>query len=92
VIFLRYGYSVAGASVAVILGPGLEAYLRRGLLLSKESWLIFLSRPWTVTILVVAIAFLIYATVGTIMLARGAAAVRRKGLEARRASLSTSKG
>lgn len=88
----RYGYSVAGASVAVILGPGLEAYLRRGLLLSKESWLVFFSRPWTVAILVVAMAFLIYATVGTIKLARGAAAVRRQAVEARRASLSTSKG
>ena len=43
----RYGYSVAGAAIAVILGRGLEANLRRGLLLLDGDWWAFVTRPWT---------------------------------------------
>ncbi len=76
----RYGYSVAGASIAVILGPGLEKNLRAGLGLVEGNFWAFVTRPWTGIILAVAFALLIYATIGTIRLARRAAAVRRRAL------------
>ena len=76
----RYGYPVAGATIAVILGSGLEANLRRGLLLTHKSWWEFLTRPWVAVIVGASLAFLIYATIGTIKLARKAALVRREGL------------
>ena len=41
----RYGYSVAGASIAVILGNGLEANLRRGLLLVRWKLVGFRDAP-----------------------------------------------
>ena len=51
----RYGYSVAAASLAVVLGKGFEKYLRQGLSLTDNSWLEFLTRPITATVLAVAI-------------------------------------
>jgi putative tricarboxylic transport membrane protein len=86
----RYGYSVAAAAIAVILGRGLEANLRQGLQLVNGSWWAFVTRPWTAVILSFSFAFLIYAAYGTIRLARGAAAIRLQALEKHRASLSAS--
>jgi putative tricarboxylic transport membrane protein len=86
----RYGYPVAGATIAVILGSGLEANLRRGLLLTHKSWWEFLTRPWVAIIVGLSFAFLIYATIGTIKLARKAAAMRRQALEEHLASVSVS--
>jgi putative tricarboxylic transport membrane protein len=77
----RYGYSVAAASIAVILGNGLEKNLRGGLLLVRGDWWAFATRPWTAAILSVAFGFLIYGTIGTIRLAQREAAFRRKALE-----------
>jgi putative tricarboxylic transport membrane protein len=91
----RYGYSVAGATIAVILGPGLESYLRRGLLLLDGDWWAFMSRPWTGLIFALSIGFLIYASFGTVRLARRAAAIRRQavvGLQAPSSSDQQSKG
>ena len=48
---LRYGYSVAGASLAAVLGAGMEHNLRSGLLLEDNSIVTFVSRPWTAGIL-----------------------------------------
>lgn len=61
---LRYGYSVAAAAVGMILGPGLEANLRLGLLLMDGDLIRFVSRPWTGSIMAVAVALLVYGAVG----------------------------
>ena len=75
----RYGYSVAGAAIAVVLGAELEANLRRGSMI-VDNWWQFVSRPWTAIVLAVAFGFLIYGTVGTIKLTRRAAAIRKKAI------------
>ena len=85
----RYGYSVAAASVAVILGEGLESNLRGGLLLAG-GWWPFLTRPWVTLILAIAFALLIYGTWGTIKLARRDAAARRQALAAHLTRVSAS--
>jgi putative tricarboxylic transport membrane protein len=86
----RYGYPVAGATIAVILGTGFESNLRRGLLLCHKSWWEFLTRPWVAIIVGLSFAFLIYATIGTIRLARKAAATRQKALADHLVSASSS--
>jgi putative tricarboxylic transport membrane protein len=57
---LRYGYSTAGASLAVILGGGFERNLRIGLNFADNSWVKFLSRPITATIVAGCFALLVY--------------------------------
>jgi putative tricarboxylic transport membrane protein len=83
---LRYGYSTAGFAIAMILGNGFEANLRRGLLLARSDWWTFLTRPWVAVILGVSFALLIYGTIGTLRLARRSRAYRRQSLEAHHAS------
>jgi len=56
----RYGYSTAAAAIAVVLGAYSEAYLRQGLNLMRNDWGMFLSRPITAGILVVAVVILAY--------------------------------
>jgi putative tricarboxylic transport membrane protein len=79
---LRYGYSTAGAAIAVVLGEGLETNLRAGLLLMEGDALAFLSRPWTAGILGFAILLLIYGSVNTLRLSRQEAAERERALAA----------
>jgi putative tricarboxylic transport membrane protein len=86
----RYGYSVAGATIANILGYGMEGYLRKGLLLVEGSWWAFVTRPWTSVILGIAFGLLIYGTWGTIRLARRSAALRRQLLAEHLASVPAS--
>jgi putative tricarboxylic transport membrane protein len=83
----RYGYPVAAAAIAVILGPGLEGNLRRGLLLTQGSVWSFVTRPYTAVLLAVALGFLIYGTIGTIRLSRMAAATRKQSIAALQACL-----
>ena len=78
---LRYGYSVAGAALAAVLGAGLEDNLRAGLLLTGNDIVAFVTRPWTGGILLVSLGLLIYGTIGTVRLARQSARVRREALE-----------
>ncbi len=78
---LRYGYSVAGASLAAVLGAGMENNLRSGLLLQDNSVWQFVSRPWTAGILLLALAFLAYGTVTTVRTARRAAAARAEAVQ-----------
>ena len=51
---LRYGYSTAGAAIGFVLGARLETNLRSGLLLFGGDVWVFVSRPWTATILLSA--------------------------------------
>lgn len=55
---LRYGYSVAAASLAVVLASGFEQQLRRGLNLFDNSIISFLSRPITLLIVAASLIFL----------------------------------
>ena len=63
---LRYGYSTAAAAVGMILGPGMELNLRQGLLLMDGDIVRFVTRPWTAVVLLVAIALLIYGSLGNV--------------------------
>jgi len=78
---LRYGYSTAGAAIAVVLGDGLELNLRAGLLLMEGDFVAFLSRPWTATILTISIVLLVYGAVSTLRLSRREAAEHARALE-----------
>jgi len=61
----RYGYSVAGATIGMILGGGLEVHLRAGLLLVGDVWS-FVTRPWTAVILTVAALLLFQGILRTL--------------------------
>jgi putative tricarboxylic transport membrane protein len=80
-IMRRYGYPVAATALAMVLGRGLETNLRLGLVLVGGSWVTFVTQPWTAVILALSFALLTYGTIGTIKMARRAAATRRKALE-----------
>lgn len=71
---LRYGYSTAAAAVGMILGPGLEANLRLGLLLMDSSAVKFVTRPWTAIILSLAVILLVYGALGNSKISRQRAA------------------
>jgi putative tricarboxylic transport membrane protein len=79
---LRYGYSTAGAAIAVVLGEGLETNLRAGLLLMEGDIVAFLSRPWTAIIVLFSIFLLVYGTVNMLRLSRSEAAQRDTALAA----------
>jgi putative tricarboxylic transport membrane protein len=79
---LRYGYSTAGAAIAVVLGEGLETNLRAGLLLMEGDIVAFLSRPWTASILLFSVILLANGTANMLRLARSEAAQRNTALAA----------
>ena len=85
---LRYGYPPAGASIAMILGTGLEVNLRSGLLLKQGDVIAFVSRPWTALFLSFALALLIYAILSTWKLARKERLARSVALQRKLASQS----
>jgi putative tricarboxylic transport membrane protein len=55
----KFGYEAAPFVLAFVLGPLLETALRRSLILSNGSFLIFLQRPLSLCFLVVVIAVII---------------------------------
>jgi putative tricarboxylic transport membrane protein len=55
----KFGYEPAPLILAYVLGPMLEQNLRQSLLISGGSFLIFVSRPISVTFLVVAFLLLL---------------------------------
>jgi putative tricarboxylic transport membrane protein len=79
---LRYGYSTAGAAIAVVLGEGLETNLRAGLLLMQGDIGAFLSRPWTAGILLFSVILLVFGTVNMLRLAKAEAKQRDAALAA----------
>ena len=52
--------------LALILGPMMEEYLRRAMLMSRGNPMVFLSRPISCVILIVAAAALVAALIPTI--------------------------
>ncbi len=57
---LRYGYNPAAAALGVFIGKEFERSLRIGLNMNDNSWATFLSRPITATILLIALAVLVW--------------------------------
>jgi putative tricarboxylic transport membrane protein len=78
---LRYGYPPAGASIAMILGAGLETNLRAGLLLKGGSVIDFVTRPWTAGILSIALFLLLFGAWSTVKLLRKERMARAMALE-----------
>jgi putative tricarboxylic transport membrane protein len=60
---LRYGYPTAAAALGVFLGKEFERSLRIGLNMNDNSFAVFLSRPITLTIILVALAILVWGIV-----------------------------
>ena len=60
-IFRKLEYEFAPLILAFILGPMMETALRQSLVLSKGSFLIFISRPISAVPLILAIAILLFA-------------------------------
>jgi putative tricarboxylic transport membrane protein len=67
---LRYGFPTAGASIAFILGAGLEVNLRSGLMLKQGDVIAFVARPYTAIILCFSLVLLIFAIRSTVKLGR----------------------
>ena len=57
---LRYGYSTAAAALGVFIGKEFERSLRIGLNMNDNSFASFVTRPITATILLLAVAVLIW--------------------------------
>jgi putative tricarboxylic transport membrane protein len=59
----RYDFSPAAAALAVVLGAGFERSLRHGVALSNNSFVDLVSRPITASLLVLAVAVLVFGFV-----------------------------
>jgi len=75
----RYGYSVAAAALANILGRGLESNLRSGLQLTENDPIAFVTRPAAAVILLLALTI---ATIGVIQSQRARRRVKDRQAEA----------
>jgi len=58
-IFIKLGCEPAPLLLGLILGPMMEEYLRRALLISRGDWGVFVSRPISASLLVCALILLI---------------------------------
>jgi putative tricarboxylic transport membrane protein len=87
----RYGYSPAGFAIGLVLGQGVEGFLRRGVLLTDSSWWEFVSRPWTAALLAVSFAFIVYGGRGALRLSRESRAIRQRALARAQAAMQTSR-
>ena len=59
VLMRRFDFPTAPVVVGMILGPLAEAQLRNAISIGEGSWMIFLQRPMSVTLLVIVLAVLI---------------------------------
>jgi len=57
--FIKLGCEPAPLLLGLILGPMMEEYLRRALLISRGDWSVFVTRPISASLLVVAAVLLI---------------------------------
>ena len=58
-IFIKLGCEPAPLLLGFILGPMMEEYLRRALLISRGDWSVFVTRPISASLLAVAVALLL---------------------------------
>ena len=56
----RLDIPVAPLAFGLILGPILEENLRRSLIISDGSWLVFIERPIALTMLVLSVSALVF--------------------------------
>lgn len=57
--FIKLGCEPAPLLLGLILGPMMEEYLRRALLISRGDWSVFVTRPISASLLVVAVVLLV---------------------------------
>ena len=55
----RFDFPTAPVVVGMILGPLAEAQMRNAVALGEGSWLIFLQRPMSLTLVVIVLAVLV---------------------------------
>jgi len=65
-IFIKLGCEPAPLLLGLILGPMMEEYLRRALLISRGDWSVFVTRPISAGLLAAAALLLIVVTMPTI--------------------------
>jgi putative tricarboxylic transport membrane protein len=70
-LFKKYGYEAAPLVLALVLGPLLETALRRSLLISKGSFMIFITHPISAAFLVITAIILIFPLVTRRRLGKG---------------------
>ncbi len=58
-IFIKLGCEPAPLLLGLILGPMMEEYLRRALLISRGDWAVFVTRPISASLLVAALLLLV---------------------------------
>jgi TctA family transporter len=58
-IFIKLGCEPAPLLLGLILGPMMEEYLRRALLISRGDWSVFVTRPISASLLAVAVVLLV---------------------------------
>jgi TctA family transporter len=58
-LFIKLGTEPAPLLLGFILGPMMEEYLRRALLLSRGDWSVFLTRPLSAGLLAGAVLLLV---------------------------------
>lgn len=67
----QFGYEAAPFVLAFVLGPLLETALRRSLILSDGSFMIFLSRPLSATFLFIEISIIVFPLIARKRLGQG---------------------
>jgi TctA family transporter len=58
-LFVKLGAEPAPLLLGFILGPMMEEYLRRALLLSRGDWSVFVTRPLSASLLAAAVVLLV---------------------------------
>ena len=58
-LFIKLGCEPAPLLLGLILGPMMEEFLRRALLISRGDWSVFVTRPLSATLLAIAVLLLI---------------------------------
>jgi putative tricarboxylic transport membrane protein len=62
-LFKKYGYEASPLVLALVLGPLLETALRRSLLISRGSFMIFITHPISAVFLLITAVILIFPLV-----------------------------
>jgi TctA family transporter len=73
-IFMKFEYERAPLLLGFVLGPLLEEHFRRALILSRGDFLVFAKSPISATVLLIALALVVYALVAAQLRRRRAAA------------------
>jgi TctA family transporter len=65
-VFIKLGCEPAPLLLGFILGPMMEENLRRALLLSRGDWSVFVTRPLSMSLLIVALLLLVVVSLPSI--------------------------